>query len=257
MTNFLGTNINWREVWQTLHCKLPSVTVKRRLWKTNQSIIYQPSTHQRRPVNHYYQYNVISFIYKFSISVPHFKCIKCGMKRIHKDVHISVLVQEKLNEISWEYTVPNTTDEDMNHGIVFTLKSLTTSWFRSVVQTSWKHTQKQYLHCLKSKSPSHRCLFFLLVFFYKETIAVRDFFFLIRHESRQWPPFQLTGSRRSSRLLKCRKALVTVLGSSPVCHKMSPDTKPSHSYQCTPTALPTNVTSFFPPTAKVKQKKKP
>lgn len=45
------------------------------------------------------------------------------MKRVHKDVHISVLVQEKVNEISWEYTVPNTTDEDTNHGIVFTLKS--------------------------------------------------------------------------------------------------------------------------------------
>lgn len=98
--------------------------------------------------------------------------------------------------------------------------------------------------------------FFVGIFFYKETIAVRDFFFLIRHESWQWPPFQLTGSRGSSRLLKCRKALVTALGFSPVCHKMSPDTKPSHSYQCTPTALPTNVTSFFPPTAKVKKKKK-
>lgn len=37
---------------------------------------------------------------------------------------------------------------------------------------------------------------------------------------------------------------------------MSPETKPSHSYQRTPTALSTNVTSFFPPTAKIKKEKK-
>lgn len=62
------------------------------------------------------------------------------------------------------------------------------------------------------------------------------------HVDQRWPLFQLGGSSGSPRL-------VTAQGFSLACHKMSPDTKPSYSYQRTPTALPTNVTSFpFPPT---------
>lgn len=73
-----------------------------------------------------------------------------------------------------------------------------------------------------------------------------------------WPPFQLSRSQRSPRLLKKRKALVTALGFSPAHHKMSPDTKPSHSYQRTLPALPANVTSFsFPPTVPRKKKNLP
>ena len=152
----------------------------------------------------------------------------------------------------------------MNHGIVFTLK------------THWPPQGVGQLCCLSSSDwysrhihSTDKCSYYIfwksdinpwfwILFLNDKAVAIKDPPppASIRNENQQWPPFQLTRSLGSSRLFKERKALVTELGFSPACHKMSPDTKPSHSYQCSPTALPTNVTSFFPPTAKNKTKKR-
>lgn len=105
-----------------------------------------------------------------------------------------------------------------------------------------KHRHAALIQVLKIWSAP----FFVMEFFFPQfMIAVKPFPPKTGHEDRLWPPFQLRGSLGSPRLLKKRKALATALGFSPACHKMSPDTKPSHSYQRTPTALPTNVTSFI------------
>lgn len=153
----------------------------------------------------------------------------------------------------------------MNHGIVSILKThrppqglgqsrcLSSGDRHYHHKRHKRHTDKIFTVSKKIRYPP---LFLFLVFIH-DAVAVRNFSPpRSGHENRRWPPFQLSGSRGSPRLLKKRKALVTALGFSPACHKMSPDTKPSHSYQRTPTALPTNVTSFFPPTAKRKKRKK-
>ena len=78
-------------------------------------------------------------------------------------------------------------------------------------------------------------------------------------ENRQWPPFQLGGVTGVATPFKRReKALVTALGFSPACHKMSPDTKApvlvsAHSHS---TANKCDLLFFFPPTTKRKEKKK-
>lgn len=226
---------------------------------------YQQSAHQRGAnKKHWYEYNVGSFIrelqwvlYNVSLDRP-FKCIK-----VHRLVRIGCVCEHMCVSAITSLALTAHIALHNRGGIAmkkdeswdWTEDTLPASGSRSVVFVWAAATDPPDTHHTSTLSFGSG---FELKIWYLQLFSITIAFKLptvFGHEDRRWPPFQPSRSPGSPRLLKKRKALVTALGFSPARHKMSPDTKPSHSYQRTLPALPANVTSFsFPPTATRKRK---